>query len=221
MVAFDCSADGSVIVGEDRFSLAAVVNGMGVGGWQTTARAVTASGGHVVGARDFRPVRWRTPFLEETVLPLPAPFGRGIASDVTADASTVVIDAWTEGATTQYATLLWRAGIGTITLTSHLERRGVVVPSGARAFFDVRLSDDGRVFAGNMTSADFTGVRVFVASLPCRADFNSDGELTFDDVASFAAQYNAQTLRADLNEDNEWTFEDVQLFIAAFNAQEC
>jgi hypothetical protein len=52
----------------------------------------------------------------------------------------------------------------------------------------------------------------------CRVDFNSDGELTFDDIQLFIQLFNANDNRADLNSDQEWTFDDIQLFISLFNA---
>jgi hypothetical protein len=52
----------------------------------------------------------------------------------------------------------------------------------------------------------------------CRADFNSDGELTFDDITIFIGAYNAGENRADLNRDGEWTFDDITLFVGLYNA---
>jgi hypothetical protein len=52
----------------------------------------------------------------------------------------------------------------------------------------------------------------------CAADFNLDGEATFDDIQLFVGAYNAQNPRADLNNDGEWTFDDIQLFVQIFNA---
>jgi hypothetical protein len=55
-------------------------------------------------------------------------------------------------------------------------------------------------------------------TVPCRADLNNDGELTFDDVQLFVSLYNANDPGADINGDQEWTFDDIQAFIALYNA---
>ena len=67
----------------------------------------------------------------------------------------------------------------------------------------------------NVTWAMFADVQ---APPTCRVDFNSDGELTFDDIQLFIQLFNANDNRADLNSDQEWTFDDIQLFISLFNA---
>jgi hypothetical protein len=59
---------------------------------------------------------------------------------------------------------------------------------------------------------------LYVIGPTCRVDFNSDGELTFDDIQLFVQLYNASDPRADLNNDQEWTFDDIQLFISLYNA---
>jgi hypothetical protein len=71
----------------------------------------------------------------------------------------------------------------------------------------------GRTLLGNLVDWAAQG-----APPSCRADLNSDGELTFDDIAIFVGLYNASDPRADFNGDGEWTFDDIPLFVSAYNA---
>jgi agmatine/peptidylarginine deiminase len=92
------------------------------------------------------------------------------------------------------------------------------VPAGAEFTDRARLRIVVRDAQGN-AGADVTDVNFTInGTRPCPADFNSDGELTFDDIQLFVSAYNGQEPRADFNDDQEWTFDDIQLFVSAYNA---
>lgn len=54
--------------------------------------------------------------------------------------------------------------------------------------------------------------------LPCRVDFDANGELNFFDVSLFIQFYIAQNPLADLNADSRFNFFDVSIFVTEFQA---
>jgi hypothetical protein len=52
----------------------------------------------------------------------------------------------------------------------------------------------------------------------CRADFDADGFLTFEDFDAFVAAFEAGTANADFDADGFLTFEDFDAFVAAFES---
>jgi len=62
------------------------------------------------------------------------------------------------------------------------------------------------------------GIDWIEVRLPCPADLNDDGGLSFPDVSLFLALFNAGDLGADFTGDGAVTFADVSAFIAAFTA---
>ncbi|MDX2117970.1 MAG: EF-hand domain-containing protein [Planctomycetota bacterium] len=63
-----------------------------------------------------------------------------------------------------------------------------------------------------------TEVRARVTSVPCGADFNADGFLTFEDFDAFVAAFENGDAIADFNADGFLTFEDFDAFVAAFES---
>jgi hypothetical protein len=93
------------------------------------------------------------------------------------------------------------------------------LPAGMAPTANMRLRFQARDLTGAVVEAGVDDVRAVVTGCPaCRADFNNDGELTFDDIQAFVGAYNAQQAVADFNSDGEWTFDDIQLFVSAYNA---
>ena len=63
-----------------------------------------------------------------------------------------------------------------------------------------------------------TEVRARVTGVPCMADFDGDGFLTFEDFDAFVAAFEAGAANADFDGDGFLTFEDFDAFVEAFEA---
>lgn len=63
-----------------------------------------------------------------------------------------------------------------------------------------------------------TEVRARVVSVPCAADFNADGFLTFEDFDAFVAAFESGDASADFDGDGFLTFEDFDAFVTAFES---
>jgi hypothetical protein len=70
----------------------------------------------------------------------------------------------------------------------------------------------------SLNGAPYAGWALWGCAVPCRADLNEDGELTFDDLQLFVGLWTTTSPRVDFTRDGEVTFEDVQAFVAIFNA---
>ena len=95
-----------------------------------------------------------------------------------------------------------------------------VVLTGASitgAFSSVTLENapPGLAFAIDYST---TEVRARVTSVPCGADFNADGFLTFEDFDAFVAAFENGDAIADFNADGFLTFEDFDAFVAGFES---
>jgi hypothetical protein len=62
------------------------------------------------------------------------------------------------------------------------------------------------------------GLDYILLEKECRADFDGDGFLTFEDVDAFVSAFESGGVSADFNADGFLTFEDFDVFVGAFEA---
>lgn len=87
------------------------------------------------------------------------------------------------------------------------------------AFNERQINDPDTTDTGNGTAPIVDiGAFEFQIDTACAADFNTDGQLNFFDVAGFIGAFNAQDPAADITGDGLYNFFDVAGFIALFNA---
>jgi hypothetical protein len=117
-----------------------------------------------------------------------------------------------QGATTDAEWALTGPGVNHSGVGGPFVFQGTLEPGEYR----LRLAASARATPGAPDGAGFSVL--FRVTPSCRADLNSDGELTFDDIQLFVGFYNGADPRADVNSDGEWTFDDIQLFVGLYNA---
>ncbi len=156
---------------------------------------------------------------EDSVRQIPNPDGSPIDSpyllSLSGDGSTAV--GWDGGG----EAVVWAEELGTRYLKQYLESSGTDMTGWSGLITANSISSDGSRIAGE---GRYEGQRTaflikdFSIVLPCPADLNSDGNLTFSDIVLFLDAFNAQDVLADLNDDGLFSFSDISAFLGAFQA---
>jgi hypothetical protein len=225
----DMSADGSVLVGSSngrafRWTLAGGITEIPIpaGARYADAQAVSDDGtvAAVYARVDGKAAsnRWTAAGGHEPLGVLAGTDGP-LAMDISGDGTTVVglneLDLQPAGA------MLWRADLGTLDLQAYLDSLGADT-TGWRLLEARAASRDGSAITG---TGVFEGVQraylvrgLPVATTPCRADLDGDGELTLFDFLAFQNLFDAGDPIADFDGDGELTIFDFLAFQNAFDA---
>jgi len=115
---------------------------------------------------------------------------------------------------TQYYFVLGVSGGGTFEW-SYAEGNGQTGP-GSLAQYEYTF--DGGATWGTFGSDNPFHIAVNGDLVPCPADFNADGFLTFEDFDAFVAAFEAGENNADFDGNGFLTFEDFDAFVTAFEA---
>jgi len=119
-------------------------------------------------------------------------------------------------------------GGGTASVRYQWKLKGTVLSDGGRfggtrtnkLVIDPILPEDAGQLdfdASNECGGVGTGFTV-VVSVACKADFNGDGFLTFEDFDEFVSAFEGGETRADFDGDGFLTFEDFDAFVGAFES---
>jgi len=99
-------------------------------------------------------------------------------ASITAHGSTIVGGTWPMGPATWGKAIIWREGVGTVSLADYLDEMGVTYPSGYNFNFASDISSDGRWIIG-WGGTGFGADENFVVFIPDQVLF-ADGFETGD-----------------------------------------
>lgn len=227
------SADGKVIAGWSlvagpgterafRWSESAGMQSLGtLGGSESYASAISADGAVVAGQASvedgaYHAFRWTTIGGMQDLGTLG---GSGsYAASINGPGTIIVGSATTAGFATR--AFIWSPSLGMVDLNDYLPTLGVDLSDWT--LFEARvISRDGTAIlasAGYRGNSTWEDVLITGVPLPCEADVDADGFVTFGDFDAFVTAMEMGDASSDFNNDGFLTFEDFDAFVAAFEA---
>jgi len=92
----------------------------------------------------------------------------------------------------------------------------ILIPGGANGIVAADFDNDSRRDLATISNAGDVVIYGTSMSTPCRADYNGDAFLTFEDFDDFVNDFTAGLPAAEFNGDGFLTFEDFDDFVGAF-----